>query len=56
MIPQDTPSALGRRQAMGGHPRRWVPVQPPVWPAGVVVAGVLSEDPQVPFTDDQQLI
>ena len=32
VIPQDTPSALGRREATGGHPRRWVPVQPPVWP------------------------
>jgi hypothetical protein len=34
-----------------------VSVQRPVWSAGVVVIGVLAvDDPQVPFTDDQQLI
>ena len=49
-----------RPPALAGYgrtPRWWVSVQRPVWPAGVVVIGVLAgDDPQVPFTDDQQLI
>ena len=56
MIPQDTPSALRRRQAVGGRPAGRCRFSVRRRPAGGVVAGVLSEDPQVPFTDDQQLI
>jgi hypothetical protein len=40
-----------------GSPRRWVLVQRPVGPMGVVVIGVLAEDePEMPFTCDQHPI
>lgn len=40
-----------------GSPSGRILVQRSVWPVGVVVVGVLAQDePQMPFTDDQQLI
>jgi hypothetical protein len=42
---------------MIGTPGGRLLAERPVWPVGVVVIGVLAEDePQMPFTSDQQLV